>query len=274
VSPAVGSIVAINPVLGCGHCTTCATGNPQRCADKEVLGVTPSLTAAFAEYVVVPAGNAVVLDPLAPIEYGALVEPLAVGFHAAQQGGVGSEDRVLVLGGGPIGQACLLAAQRLGASSIAVSEPDAGRRARARELGAAVVSPASPAIADAITASIGGPATIVMDAVGSTQSMSAALQLSVPGARIVLVGMAQPRLDLSAYEISTRERTIIGSFCYSPAEFSQTAAWVAQSGEQLEVLIDERVTLEQAQDAFSRLAAGSTSTCKIMVFPSGLPGQA
>jgi threonine dehydrogenase-like Zn-dependent dehydrogenase len=47
-----------------------------------------------------------------------LVEPLAVGFHAAQQRAVVARDRVLIIGGGPIGQACLLAARRLGADNL------------------------------------------------------------------------------------------------------------------------------------------------------------
>lgn len=272
--PPVGSVVAINPVLGCGQCADCDSNRPQRCRAKQVLGVTPSLTAAFAELLVVPAENAVVMEQSGPIEYGALVEPLAVGFHAARQGAVSPNDRVLIIGGGPIGQACLLAARRLGATKVALSEPDDRRRARASELGAMVVSPTSEDTAEQIDASLGGPATVVLDAVGSTQSLAAAMSLSVPGARIVLVGMAHPSLEIAAYEVSTHERTIIGSFCYSPTEFAETATWVSKGGEHLDILIDDRVGFEEAQDAFSRLAAGNSSACKVMVFPTGFPGTA
>jgi threonine dehydrogenase-like Zn-dependent dehydrogenase len=230
------------------------------------------LTAAFAEFVVVPAENAVVMEQSGPIEYGALVEPLAVGFHAARQGAVNADDRVLIVGGGPIGQACLLAARRLGATKVALSEPDDGRRARASDLGATVFSPTSERLAEQINASLGGRATVVLDAVGSTQSQAAAMALSAPGARIVLVGMAHPSLEVAAYEVSTHERTIIGSFCYSPTEFAETATWVSKGAEHLDILIDDRVGFEQAQDAFSRLAAGDPSACKVMVFPSGFPG--
>lgn len=273
-NPPVGSVVAINPVLGCGKCADCGNGRPQRCDTKKVLGVTPSLTAAFAEFVVVPAENAVVMGQSGPIEYGALVEPLAVGFHAAGQGAVTEHDRVLIIGGGPIGQACLLAARRLGATNVALSEPDDGRRARAAALGAKVFSPTADNGAEQVNASLGGRATVVLDAVGSTQSLAAAMSWSTPGARIVLVGMAHPSLDVAAYEVSTHERSIIGSFCYSPIEFAETAAWVSAGGEHLDVLIDERVGFDGAQDAFSRLAAGNSSTCKVMVFPSRLLGTA
>ena len=272
--PPVGAVVAINPVLGCRKCADCDNDRPQRCATKQVLGVTPSLTAAFAEFVVVPAENAVVMKQTGPIEYGALVEPLAVGFHAARQGAVSAHDRVLIIGGGPIGQACLLAARRVGATNIALSEPDDGRRARASALGANVFSPTTDDAAAQVDASLGGRATVVLDAVGSTQSLAAALSWSTPGARVVLVGMAHPSLEVAAYEVSTHERTIIGSFCYSPTEFAETAAWVSAGGDHLDILIDERVGFDGAQDAFSRLAAGNSSACKVMVFPTGFSATA
>jgi threonine dehydrogenase-like Zn-dependent dehydrogenase len=59
---------------------------------------------------------------LVPIDDGALVEPLFVGYRAIRRGRVGPDDRVLVIGGRPIGQACLLAARREGPERIAVFE--------------------------------------------------------------------------------------------------------------------------------------------------------
>src|ERR1700710_2045653 len=54
-APAVGAVVTINPVIGCGHCEMCRAGNAQACATKSVIGVTASYTSAFAELVSVPA---------------------------------------------------------------------------------------------------------------------------------------------------------------------------------------------------------------------------
>ncbi|MGH3500648.1 MAG: zinc-dependent alcohol dehydrogenase, partial [Nocardioidaceae bacterium] len=109
--PPAGSVVTVNPVLYCGRCPTCRAGREQACPDKKVIGVHPEVSSAFAELMAVPARNLVELPGTMPVEYGALVEPLAVGYHALRRGDCGSGDTVLVVGAGPIGQACVLAAR-------------------------------------------------------------------------------------------------------------------------------------------------------------------
>lgn len=265
-----GAVVTVNPVLACGSCPACAAGREQACPGKRVIGVHPDISSGFAELIAVPAGNLVALPASMPEEYGALVEPLAVGFHAARRGGCGPADRVLVVGGGPIGQACVLAAGRLGAAAVAVSEPDAYRRELVSRLGAVPLDPSAGAVRTLpghVADALGGPATLVLDAVGSTASLRDALECAVLGGRVVLVGMAAPRPELAAYAISTEERSLIGSFCYSADEFRATARWVGAAPPELSCLIDERVGLDGANDAFTRLAGGDSQASKILVLP-------
>ncbi|MGH3588361.1 MAG: zinc-dependent alcohol dehydrogenase, partial [Pseudonocardia sp.] len=101
---AVGDAVTVNPVLWCGRCRHCAAGREQACPDKQVIGVAPELVSAFAERMAVPVRNVVPLPEGMPLEHGALVEPLAVGYHALVRGACGAGEAVLVIGGGPIGQ--------------------------------------------------------------------------------------------------------------------------------------------------------------------------
>ena len=137
----VGTLVTVNPVLSCDSCEVCASGNEQSCPHRTVIGVAPEVPAAFAEKLLVRRGNVVALDPAVDPEIGALVEPLAVGYHAAVRGGCRADDRVLIIGGGPIGQACLLATRRLGATSVAVSDVRPERRRLCESLGARTVDP-------------------------------------------------------------------------------------------------------------------------------------
>lgn len=251
-----GTLVTVNPVIGCGDCPQCAAGTEQLCTRRRIIGVDPTYRSAFAELMAVPTGNLVVLPADLPIEYGALVEPLSVGYHAAVRGGVRPDDRVLVIGGGPIGQACALAARRLGADTVLVSEPHPGRRALVSLLGLDAVHPSD----------VDGAATVVLDAVGSGASLTAAFDHSTLGARVVLVGMNAPEVTLAAYAVSTYERTLVGSFCYPSAEFRQTAAWVATRPPGLEHLVDGRAGLGGAPDAFAALAAGSLDASKVLVY--------
>lgn len=268
---APGQLVTVNPVMGCHDCSQCASGQQQMCSRRKVLGVAPEISAAFADRVAVPATNIVTLPEEMPIELGALVEPLSVGYHAVRRGGLTAQDRVLVIGGGPIGQACLLAARRMGADNLALSDVSASRRALCANLGAKVIDASTDELKDAVAAALGGPATLVVDAVGVNATLAGALAASGLGARIVLVGMGSPRLDLAAYAVSTEERSLIGSFTYSADEFSESAAWVGTVPDGIGSLIDGRVGWDGAPQSFEDLARGRSTASKILVFPQGPP---
>ena len=269
----IGQLVTVNPVMGCGACPACQSGQQQWCSRRVVLGVAPEISAAFADRVTVRAENVVALPEEMPEELGALVEPLAVGYHAVRRGGAGADDRLLVIGGGPIGQACLLAARRAGVSALAVSDVSPSRRELCARLGARVIDPTSQDLAEAVTAQLGGPATLVIDAVGVDKTVADAFAASGLGARIVLVGMGSPRLELDAYAVSTGERTLIGAFTYTADDFAETAAWVGTVPDGIEALIDGRVGWDEAPQSFDDLARGRSAASKILVFPQGPPDR-
>jgi threonine dehydrogenase-like Zn-dependent dehydrogenase len=260
-----GRVATVNPVIGCGQCAQCAAGTEQLCARRRVIGVNKEIDSAFAELMIAPVGNVVVLPDSVPEEYGALVEPLSVGYHAAMTGGVRPDDAVLVIGGGPIGQAAALAARRLAARQVVVSEPNGARRALVKKLGFTAVDPRVGDLRDQAQQFLGRAATVVLDAVGASRTLSDALTASGLGARIVLVGMGERDITVPAFEISTFERSILGSFTYRSREFRATAEWVASRPEGLEHLIDDRVGLDAAPHAFARLASGDIDASKILV---------
>jgi threonine dehydrogenase-like Zn-dependent dehydrogenase len=270
----VGQLVTVNPVMSCHACSACLSGQEQWCSQRVVLGVAPEIPAAFADQVAVPAANIVPLPEEMPEELGALVEPMAVGYHAVRRAQPVANDRVLVIGGGPIGQACLLAARRLGVQALVLSDLSASRRELCARLGATVVDPGAGNLVDAVAAELGGPATLAVDAVGISQTVADALAASSLGSRIVMVGMGSPRLDLDAYALSTAERTLIGSFTYSAAEFAETAEWIGTVPEGIHALIDGRVGWEGAPQSFDDLARGRSTASKILVFPQGPPEEA
>lgn len=264
-----GDVVTVNPVLGCGSCDACRSGETQRCLTKRVIGVEPTIVAALAERMTVPLANLVALPPTFDPDLGALVEPLSVGFHAVRRGSVSPDSTVLVVGAGPIGQAVALAARRSGAERVVVSEPDAGRRALVAELGFTVCNPATEDLGDILRDALGQLPDVVIDSVGSSRSLQDALTVSSTLATVVLVGMEQPRLSVDAYRISTEERAVLGSFCYSVHDFRSTADWLVDSGDALLRLIDRRVSLDEAADAFRGLADGSLRASKVLVYPNG-----
>lgn len=269
----VGATATVNPVIGCGHCESCLAGAQPWCADKRVIGVDPTYCSALAEKMVVPAGNVIVLPDSMPIEYGTLIEPLAVGYHALGRGRCRDGDAVLVIGGGPISQACVLAAKRLGAKAVAVSELSASRWDLVAGLGGIPVDPTGLAdgsdLAAAVTGALGQPPTLVVDAVGIQPTIATAFACTPPGSSIVLVGMGSPELKLAAFQVSTKKRSVVGSFCYTAADFAETADWVGTAPPALGALIDGRVGIDGAQQAFTELARGTSPASKILVFLDG-----
>ncbi len=261
---AAGSLVTVNPIVICGQCEVCRGQRSGRCTNSRVIGVAPELSSAFADLMLAPARNIVRLPDSLPEEYGALVEPLSVGFHALARGHCNDEDAVLIIGGGPIGQSAALAARRLRARQLTVSEPDARRRTLLAELGINAIEPA--ALDD-----LAEPPTLVVDAVGSGRSIADALRVSAPSSRVVLVGMQQPNLEVAAYSVSVEERSIVGSYSYTDEEFRQTAEWVGTAPPELARLIEGRVGWDAAPETFTGLAKGENPASKVLVFPGGVP---
>ncbi|HZK36413.1 MAG TPA: alcohol dehydrogenase catalytic domain-containing protein [Aeromicrobium sp.] len=261
----IGQTVTFNPLLACGKCDACSAGYQQHCPDRRVIGVTHDIVSAFAQHVAVPAANIVPLSEETPILYGALIEPLAVAFHAARRARIASGQRVLVIGGGPIGQSVILAAQHEGAADVLVSEMDPARRELCARLGATVLNPMDSPLEDQVRDAIGSLVDTTVDAVGISATMAGALNATKFGGVISLVGMGSPELVVDAYRVSTEEREIIGSFCYTNQDFLDAAAWVDQGSELLAELISREVNMDAADEAFASLAAGDGTAGKVLV---------
>lgn len=97
---------------------------------------------------------------------------------------------------------------------------------------------------------------VVLPAVGSTRSYADAVRCTSSGARIVLVAMNSP---------------LIGSFCYSAADFRDTADRVGTAPRVLDRLVDGRVDLAHAAEAFAEPASGRSAKSEVLGFPHGVP---
>lgn len=268
-----GTLVTINPVILPAEDVQAYAGREQHDASKRVLGVDPGLISAFAEKVTVPERNIVTLPKSMPVLYGALIEPLAVAVNAVRRSGARAEDRVLVLGGGPIGQSIVLALQMAGVRSIVVTEVMPSRQELLRHLGAVVIDPTVSDVRATVLETFGRPADLALDAVGLSQTLDDALASTRLGGMVCLVGMGHRTLEVDAFKVSAAERSVVGSFTYANHDFEQAAAWLATAPDAAEALISRGVTLDQADAAFRGLAGGDGTAGKVMVIldPSRVP---
>jgi 2-desacetyl-2-hydroxyethyl bacteriochlorophyllide A dehydrogenase len=261
----IGQLVTFNPVVIPADHGEAYAGREQHDPDRWVIGVRTDRPAAFAELLAVPERNIVALDESMPVERGALIEPLAVAVHAVRRAGVRAGDRVLVVGGGPIGQSTVLALLMAGASRIVVSELEPARRRLVESLGAIAVDPAEGAAIERIHRALGGPADAALDAVGISETLDLALEATRLGGTVCLVGMGAPRIDLSACRGSTEARVNVGSYTYPRADFPAAAAWIARAPDTVDALISREISIDEAPGAFAALAAGDGTPGKILV---------
>lgn len=263
-----GDRVTFNPVLTCGECDFCSVGRENLCRHRRIIGVVPDRLGGYSEFMTVPTDNLVRLSDQIPLEWGSLVEPLAVGYHAAIRSGCRTGRTAVVVGGGPIGLACYLGCRRLGADPIFVSEPNPARRAVAERLGAITVDPTDGALlAGVMAATAGKGADVVLEAVGISQTMSAAVEVCAPDGTVVLVGMGDPVVDLPLYAVTTLERRLLGALVYTREEFRDTAGWVNSRPSELEGLIDIRVGFDGVVELFRSMAAGEAQPMKAVLLP-------
>jgi threonine dehydrogenase-like Zn-dependent dehydrogenase len=257
-SPAVGTRVAINPAVTCGRCELCLSGQDNRCAERRLHGCTPDLPGAFADSFVVAAPNAVPFDGPAPLEWGALVEPFAVGHRAVRLLDGGLHHGLLVLGGGPVGLGAALAARRRGVERVVVSELIPHRREVAAALGLEAIAPDESV----------QPFDTAIECVGAAATLELALRHTRPGAEIAFVGMGELQIALAVEPLVVGERSVRGSFNYTREDFAQTAAWLASKEIDLEPIIEARVDLDGVIDAFRSYAAGDRVAVKTLFQPS------
>ena len=132
-----GKRVAVNPLMTCGTCDQCQSGNEHLCYSRELLGM--RVPGGFAEKVAVNESNLTAIsDDLAFVD-AALAEPLACAVHAVRLGLEASQhntdQKVIVLGGGAIGLLSALVFKHHGFADIKIAETNEGRRAMLAELG-------------------------------------------------------------------------------------------------------------------------------------------
>ena len=188
----VGDRVALEPGKTCGHCQFCKEGKYNLCPDV-IFFATPPVDGVFQEYVAHEADLCFKLpDNVSPLE-GALIEPLAVGFHAAIQGDAHLGQKAVVMGSGCIGLVSMMALKARGVSEVYVVDVMDKRLEKAMELGAtAVINGAKEDVAERISQLTHGEGVdLAIETAGTEITTRQAIQVVKKGSVIVLVGYSK-----------------------------------------------------------------------------------
>ena len=188
----VGDRVALEPGKTCGHCEFCKKGNYNLCPDV-VFFATPPVDGVFQEYVAHEADLCFKLPDHVSTMEGALIEPLAVGFHAAMQGGARAGQTAVVMGAGCIGLVTMMALKAMGVSKVYVVDIMEKRLQKALELGAdGIVNGAqTDAVEEIRKLTEGKGCDLAVETAGTQITTVQTIHMTKKGATIVLVGYSK-----------------------------------------------------------------------------------
>lgn len=262
----VGDKVALEPGVPCGQCEFCRSGKYNLCPDVEFLA-TPPYHGCLMNYIAFPENMAFKLPDNVSTKEGALVEPLAVGLHAAAQGNVRLGDKVVVLGAGTIGLVTLLACKAYGATEVIIVDVIEKRLEVAKNLGATRVINAKNenAVETIMALTNGAGVDKVIETAGSEHTIKQCPYLVKRGGTIVLVGLApKDIIDFNFMQIMVKEADIKTVFRYRNLYPSAIGA-IADGKIDVKGIVTHEFDFEDSDKAFDYVIENKNDVVKAVI---------
>ncbi|HZO92024.1 MAG TPA: alcohol dehydrogenase catalytic domain-containing protein [Chthonomonadaceae bacterium] len=256
----VGSRVLLAGVLGCGRCAWCRQGYNTAC-EQGVSGLGWKRHGCDATAIVWPAGNVFVLPEAMSLETATLLTCAGgTAYTALREADLGGEDRLAIVGLGPVGQCLLILAKSLGVRTVGI-DVVSRRLEQALSLGldCAVDATGEDPVAAVRRWSGGRGCEVVAECVGLAQTRHQALEMAATRGRVAFAGLGSEPLTLSAdrFFIGGQIRLIgiaATPLRYFPALIQRTVEYNLP----FERLITHRFALEQAEEAFAVMESGQS----------------
>lgn len=261
-----GDRVALEPGKTCGHCEFCKTGRYNLCPDV-VFFATPPVDGVFQEYVAHEADLCFKLpDDVSTLE-GALIEPLAVGFHAAMQGNAHAGQTAVVMGAGCIGLVSMMALKAMGVSKVYVVDIMQKRLDKALELGAdGVINGAEKdAVQEVMRLTENKGCDLAIETAGTQITTVQTIHMTKKGSTIVLVGYSKSgEMTLPMSLALDKELTFKTVFRYRHI-YPMAIEAVASGKVNLKGIVTDIFSLEEAQKAMDYSVNNKADVVKAVI---------
>ncbi len=264
---AEGDAVAVEPYHTCGQCPACLAGRYNICSSLGFIGLSGG-GGGFSEFCVVDAGLA---HPLGGIgtDLGALVEPLAVGYHAVRLSGLQPGATAVVFGAGPIGLVTAANLRAAGAGRVVVVEPAAARKAKAVGAGADVVlDPTTDDVTAAVAELTGGAgADLAFECAGIDAVLAQAIGSVRAGGTVVNIAIWGHPAVVQMNDLVMKEVNVLGTLAYC-GDHPDTIALLTDGKVDAGQFITARIGLEDiVEGGFRQLIENKEEHVKILVSP-------
>lgn len=269
----LGQRVFVAPNVGCGHCRECVSGNNNRCAEYQAIGVT--MDGGFADFVRIPAafvqqGNLMPVGDQVDPGVAAMVEPFACVLRGQEPLHITAGDVVLVMGAGPIGVMHVMLARLKGAGKIIVSDISPQRAAQSVALGAdRAVNPTQEDLEAVVRSeSDGQGADVVIVAAPVHAAQEEALRLAAIGGRVSFFGglpKDRPTIAFDSNLVHYKELIVTATTACSTLDCRKAVTIVNSGRINLAPVVTSVFPLAEANDAFA--AARGGAALKVVLEP-------
>lgn len=264
---AEGTRVTAFPLISCGHCETCRSGQPHVCESLRLHGIDGP--GGMAGFVRIPEVDLVVLPEELPPAVAAQAEPLAVCVHAARRAGIAGGEDVAIIGAGPIGVTLALCLRGLGVRNLRLFDSNAERVAMLAAHGFDAAQADTGAYASALAGLGRSGFDTVFECAGAARAAGDALDLVRVGGRMVIVSIHKGAVPFDLQRVAFREIAVIGTRVYTRRDFEAACAMLPDLAPELEWLAGPLHPLAAAPALFAALAEGR-GPLKAVLVPAGM----
>ena len=249
----------------CGQCYPCLHGSYHICNDLKVIGC--QADGAAREYLAVDSRLVVKLPEGMSFDFGAMVEPVAVGVHAVTRLGDVAGKNILVLGAGTIGNLAAQVAKGLGARSVLITDISEYRLEVARSCGIDFRVNVSQEILETKLKEAFGPdrADASLECVGVEETITDAIALARKGTDIVIVGVfaEKPAVDIGL--VQDKELRLIGTLMYQEKDYWTAIDLIQADKVHIDPLISKHFAFHDYPKAYKYIEAYRDKTMKVLI---------
>lgn len=260
-----GMIVTCNPYFNCTKCYSCQRGLVNCCTSNETLGA--QRDGAFSEYITMPIERIYDGKGL-PAKTLALIEPFCISYHGVSRADVKAGDNVLVIGAGTIGVLAAVAAKAKGAKVYIsdVAEKKMNYAVETFGLDGGILNDSHENFIQRVEEITGGNYfDVTIEAVGLPSTFLNCIEAAAYGARVVQIGVGKKNVDFDFTLLQKKELNVFGSRNALKKDFLELIDLVKSGKVDLEKIVTNTYSLDEADKAFSDFDKNAVSMLKVVI---------
>lgn len=259
-----GDRVVAYPLISCGKCLACRSGNEHVCNTLGLIGI--DADGGLCEYAYVEENLLFKVPETVSDKAATVIEPLAVIVRAIHQARMKALDTCVVIGAGPIGIITGIMLLKMGAAKVFISDVDDKKLGRATDLGMIAVNVKNENLEEVVKAATDGEgADITFECSGSEIAAMQVTDITRVSGMICMVAVHKHPHLVNLRDLNFKEQLMVGTRVYTKEEFRQAVEYSAQINDELEAVVSHVIPMSESPITFDMLADPSQGTCKVII---------